>query len=108
MRTNSRPAVRGQSLGVDENVDLLTDVELAVFGQLEAVDDLQHAGVDPLAAGAGEAGFGDDEGLNPDELEWNGIFAIAFDVGLRDHAWAYADGVLLINVTTDLQLIQIA
>jgi hypothetical protein len=57
VRSGRYPSSRDASLGLDKNIDLLADEDRAV-AWLEAVDHLQHAGVDALRPLAGDERFG--------------------------------------------------
>ncbi len=91
----------------DEDVDLLADVEGSVFGFGEAIDDLEDAGVDAFGAGAGEGGFGDDEGFDAFELERVRSGGVAFEEGGGGLAGADAHGVLFVDIDADLEGIDI-
>lgn len=90
-------------LFLDEYVYLLADVEWAIRGFIELVDDLQDAGVDAFRAFAGEGFFGDDEWVDADKAQGDGLGGGAFEEGGGWGAGPDLRGILFIDVGAHLQ-----
>jgi hypothetical protein len=91
----------------DENIHLLADVDGEAVG-FEAVDDLQDARIDALVAGAGEGALGRDVGFEADELQRRLLRGISAHGGGGGGARLDAPGVLLVNVHTQVQRLELA
>ena len=74
---------------------MLADVDVDVGGGGEGEDDLEHTGIDSFGAGSGEAGFGDDVGLDVFQGQRDGMIAVAFDVGDGFLVFVDADGLFI-------------
>src|SRR5438093_10289340 len=82
---------------VDEHVELLPHEQRHVVS-LDAINDLEHARVDPLGAVAGQRSLWHDERLEPDELQRRLQVRVAADVADGVRALAHAPRPVFVHV----------
>ena len=98
---------RGGGIGFDEDVHLLAWEETG-GGLIDAVDDLEDAGIDPFIGGSGQGDLGDDAGYEADEDEGLAGEVVAADDGGGGRAIADADGFVFIDIDPDVEGREIA
>src|SRR5581483_2850299 len=102
-----RSAAGSNGGGFDEDIHLLADVHRELV-TVEAVQDLQDAGVDTLCAITGQRLLRHDEGLKTDELQRGLQPSVAAHKGKGRSAAAYTPRVVLVDIDTDVQLVYVS
>lgn len=87
---------------------MLADVEGRFLGFGKAIDDLKDAGVDAFGAGACQGGFGNDERFDALKLQRVGSGGVALKKSGGGLPGADAQGVLFVDINSDLKGIDIA
>jgi hypothetical protein len=77
-------------------------------GAVEAVEDLQDAGIDALRAVAGEGFFGDDVRLHPRQIQARLEAAVAAQISHGPAFLAKAPSVVFVDIHADVQSIEVA
>src|SRR5690606_20495289 len=92
---------------VDVDIDLLPDVE-TLATRVEFINDLQDAGVDALGVLPGEGAFGDDVRLYSDEFQGKFFLGGAFKGSPGLGTWLESRDVMLVDIDTDMQLVDVS